>query len=38
MKDFVREKYGDVFSYLKIGTVRWTYFLDMESEKMSIKE
>ena len=37
-KDFVREEYGNVFRYLEIGVVRYVYFLNMESERMSIKE
>ena len=36
-KDFVREGYGDVFRYFEIRAVRYVYFLNMESERMSIR-
>ena len=37
MKDFVREEYEDIFRYLEIGAVREMYFLNMESERMSLR-
>ena len=37
MKDFVREAYGDVFRYLEIEAVRWMYFHNMGSERMSMR-
>ena len=37
-KDFVKEWYGDVFRYSEIEVVRQVYFLNMESERMSIRE
>ena len=37
-KDFVGEEYGDVFRYLEIRAVKYVYFLNMESEIMSIIE
>ena len=37
MRNFVKEEYGDVFRYLEIGAVRSVYFLNMESERMSIR-